>query len=257
MKNYYSEIEKKIVVENDPFEFCSSSNFLPIDIANKAETEFVDFDKTIGSGNERYQKLKRGFSDYSKMPSTVKEIIDFFYSEKFIKILENKFNLKNILPDWTLQGGGMSQSFNGGYLKVHSDFLHKRKSKHRRVLNLLLYLNTDWKSEWKGALELWDKNMATCKKKIDPIMNNCVIFRTDQGSNHGFPDPIQCPNNVNRKSIALYYYVEEKSLLPLTIKKRELFHAVWKKRPGINEPVFSDQNTFFKRLKNKFFFRFF
>ena len=74
MKNYYSEIEKKIVVENDPFEFCSSSDFLPIDIANKAETEFVDFDKTIGSGNERYQKLKRGFSDYSKMPSTVKDI---------------------------------------------------------------------------------------------------------------------------------------------------------------------------------------
>ena len=257
MNNYYSDVEAKIKVEEKPFSNAICENFLPEEIAKNAEKEFYDFGKTIDSGNARYQKLKRGFSDYSRMPKTIKEIITFFYSDKFIKILEKKFNLENVEPDWKLHGGGMSQSFNGGYLKVHSDFLYKRKSKQRRVLNLLLYLNSNWQKEWGGALELWDKKMNFCEKKIEPQINNCVIFRTDQGSNHGFPEPIKCPENENRKSIALYYYVKEKSFFPFSIKKRELFHAVWKKRPGINEPVFSDQNTFFKRLKNRFFFRFF
>ena len=88
-------------------------------------------------------------------------------------------------------------------------------------------------------------------------MNNVVAFRTDLDSNHGFPDPVQCPKNESRKSIALYYYVKEKSILPLTIKKRKYFHAIWKSRPDIHEPTFSDQDSFLKRLKNKFFFRLF
>jgi len=252
-----SNLESKINIEKDPFDHTVASNFLPEDVASKAEMEFEKFDQLVNSQNQRYEKLKSGFNDYSKLPSTIKKIIDVFYSNDFIRLLEKKFKIEGIEPDWKLTGGGMHQSFNGGHLKIHSDFLYKRKSKQRRVLNLLLYLNTEWKDKWKGSLELWDKDMKLCKKKISPKINNCVIFRTDKESNHGFPDPITCPVNVKRKSIAIYYYVKETNILPITIKKRKLFHAVWKKRPNVEEPVFADQNNFFKRLKNKFFFRFF
>ena len=34
-------------------------------------------------------------------------------------------------------------------------------------------------------------------------------------------------------------------------------HSYLKKRKGVDEPTFSDQDSFFKRLKHKFFFRFF
>ena len=51
------------------------------------------------------------------MPSTIKEIIKILYSEKFLNILEKKFNLTNLEPDWSLTGGGMHQSFKGGFLK--------------------------------------------------------------------------------------------------------------------------------------------
>ena len=90
-----------------------------------------------------------------------------------------------------------------------------------------------------------------------PILNNAVIFRTDCESNHGFPDPIKCPNNVSRKSLALYYYTMEKSFFPFTIKKRKSFHAVWKKRPNVNEIEYGENDPLFKRLKHKFFYRFF
>ena len=99
------------------------------------------------------------------------------------------------------------------------------------------------------AFELWDKKMKSVKKSVLPEINKAVIFRTDAESNHGFPDPIRCPENVTRKSIALYYYTKEKTILPLTVRRRKYFHAVWKKRPNVDEPKFGDNDSFFKRLK--------
>ena len=99
--------------------------------------------------------------------------------------------------------------------------------------------------------------MILAKKIVPQKINNDVIFRTDFNSNHGFPEPINCPDNVTRKSLALYYYTQEKTVLPITLKRRKYFHAVWKKRPNVNEPKFADNDPFFKRLKHKFFYRFF
>jgi len=252
-----TEIEDKIVVSKEPYPHTTIKNFLPVETVKKAENEFNEIAKKDDAGCVEFQKTKRVLYNYSKMPPTAKEIIDFLYSENFIKILERKFNLSNLKADWKLFGGGLHESFRGGFLKVHSDFIYMRKSKLKRVLNLLLYLNSNWNKDWGGAIELWDKKMSNCVKSLLPDLNNTIIFRTDNGSNHGFPDPMTCPQDVSRKSLALYYYVEEKSILPVSIKRRKLFHAVWKRRPKTQEPKFADNDPFFKRLKHRFFFRFF
>ena len=57
-----------------------------------------------------------------------------------------------------------------------------------------------------GSLELWDKDMKECKQKILPSFNKMVIFSTTDFSNHGHPDPLTCPDNISRKSLALYYF---------------------------------------------------
>jgi Rps23 Pro-64 3,4-dihydroxylase Tpa1-like proline 4-hydroxylase len=256
-KNFIPELENKIVVSNDPFPNVIIKNLMPIEIAKKAEEEFISFKKTVDAGCKPFQETKRLMENYNEMPPTIKKIVEFFNSKTFIEILEKKFSLKNIQADWTLHGGGLHESFKGGFLKVHSDFLYMRKSKLRRVLNLLIYLNSDWKENWGGALELWDHNMRSAQKSILPEINNAVIFRTDKDSNHGFPDPINCPQEVRRKSIALYYYVKEKTILPIAIKRRKYFHAVWKRRPNVNEPRFAENDGFFKRIKHRFFYRFF
>ena len=36
--------------------------------------------------------------------------------------------------------------------------------------------------------------------------NKLVIFNTTDFSFHGHPEPLKCPDNVTRKSLALYYY---------------------------------------------------
>ena len=58
-----------------------------------------------------------------------------------------------------------------------------------------LMLNEDWEDSWGGAIELWDQKMKKNFVKVFPKINNAVIFRTDTESNHGFPDPINCPND--------------------------------------------------------------
>jgi len=256
-KTLISNIEKVFFVDNDPFPNAIINNFLPIEVAKKAENEFLNYRKTVDAGNTRYQKTKMHNEDYKNMPDTIKKIIDFLYSADFIKLLEKKFVLENVEADWSFHGGGMHESSRGGFLKIHSDFIYMRKSKLKRVLNILLYLNSNWEESWGGSIELWDKKMKKLKKSIPPKINNAVVFRTDNNSNHGFPEPLKCPENIRRKSIALYYYVKDKSLFPVGIRRRKYFHAVWKKRPDIDEPVFADRDSFFKRLKHKFFYRFF
>jgi len=48
---------------------------------------------------------------------------------------------------------------------------------------------------------------------IAPLINRCVIFNTDSDSFHGHPDPLKTPEDVTRKSIALYYYTASDAIL--------------------------------------------
>jgi len=151
-----------------------------------------------------------------------------------------------------LWGGGMHSSPRGGNLKIHSDFIYIRRKNVRRVLNFLLYLNSDWKDDWRGQIELWDKSMTKKVTQLSPELNNVLIFRTDKDSNHGFPDDILCPENVSRKSIALYYYVEEKTFFPIKVIKRKHYTTHWKKRPGTDDPEFMEKDNILKKIKYKY-----
>ena len=250
--DYLKKLDEKLVLSNDPYPHIITKNFLPEYIVKKAEKEFIDFHKLEDAGGYRYGNLKYHFDKFDKMPNTIQNLINFFHSKEFISLLEKKFNLANVIPDWSLWGGGMHSSKKGGNLKVHSDFIFLRKKNTRRVLNLLLYLNSDWKDEWKGNIELWDKKMEKKVKDLSPNLNNALIFRTDKNSNHGFPDSITCPEDVTRKSLAIYYYVEEKSFLPIKIKMRKYYTTQWKKRPGSNDPEFMDRDNLWRKIKYKY-----
>ena len=76
----------------------------------------------------------------------------------------------------------------------------------QRRLNLIVYLNEHWEEDWKGQLELWSRDMSVCVQRVAPILNRCVVFRTDADTWHGHPDPLNTPDGVARRSMALYYY---------------------------------------------------
>ena len=202
----------------EPFPHLVLDNFLNNKTANKllAEHESQGDSKRWGAYNHVNER-KSGITKYDMMGETTKAVIDELSSESFLSWLENLTGICGLISDPDLDGGGLHMIEKGGFLNVHVDFLsHTTKRNWSRQLNLLLYLNKDWNSDWNGALELWDKSMSKPIQKIQPLFNRCVIFNTCEGSYHGHPTPLSCPASVQRRSLALYYFRDEGQTQPLS-----------------------------------------
>ncbi len=127
-------------------------------------------------------------------------------SASFINFLEALTGISGIVPDPHLIGGGLHQTVRNGLLKVHVDFNRHPTLQLDRRLNVIVYLNEDWREEYGGHLEIWDREMKQSVERVLPIFNRCVVFSTSRHSFHGHPDPLTCPEGRSRKSLALYYY---------------------------------------------------
>ncbi|MBV6442653.1 MAG: hypothetical protein EPGJADBJ_04374 [Saprospiraceae bacterium] len=158
---------------------------------------------------------KHGLNKMDMIPADLQEVIKALNSDAFVAALSKLTGIPNLKPDPSLEGGGLHQSKRGGFLNIHADFtVHPHKRHWRRRVNVLVYLNENWKPEYRGELELWTRDMTACAQKILPVFNRCAIFNTDEDSFHGLPEPIQCPEDMTRKSIALYYFTEEEKVPP-------------------------------------------
>ena len=133
-------------------------------------------------------------------------------SPGFIKHIERITGANNLIcNELSLYGTGIHRIKSKGFVQLHTDFntYHSKNRRLDRRVNLLIYLNPDWKPEYKGQLCLCDINTNTCMKKIDPILNRCVIFNTTSASIYGMPEPLNMPENVvGQQYIAVNYYME-------------------------------------------------
>lgn len=131
-------------------------------------------------------------------------------SPEFLSVIERISGIKDIHGDPDFIGGGVHKTTNGGKLGVHVDFnIHWKMNTYRR-LNLLIYLNKDWKDEYNGELELWEKDMSRCVSKVKPIFNRAILFNVTDDSFHGHPIPLNTPPEVARYSLAMYYYTKDR-----------------------------------------------
>ena len=124
-------------------------------------------------------------------------------SATFLQFLSAVTGIENLIPDPSFEGGGLHQIVRGGKLGVHADFNKHGQYGLDRRLNLLLYLNKDWTEEYGGNLELWDRQMTRCEARVLPIFNRVMVFGTTDFTYHGHPDPLQCPEGMTRRSLAL------------------------------------------------------
>lgn len=201
-----------------PYPHIQLDNFLEPGAAKKAMDEFPGVTDAGWIHYVHVNEKKHGLNKMDRLPPFIRAVIEELNSPEFCSFLSQITGIRSLLPDEMLEGGGLHQSGRGGFLNIHADFtVHPHKRNWRRRVNLLVYLNEDWRPEYRGELELWEKDMSRSVQSILPIFNRAVIFNTDEDSYHGLPDPIQCPEHMTRKSIALYYFTEEKNALP---KKR-------------------------------------
>lgn len=136
----------------------------------------------------------------SNLPVAARDVVDSID----IGMVERITGIQGLIADPELFGAGLHCIPAGGYLKMHIDFNAHPRGWHRRV-NLLIYLNETWEEEWGGHLQLGRQDPVL----ISPIGGRCVIFETNDQSWHGHPKPLACPDHIQRRSLALYFYTPE------------------------------------------------
>jgi len=196
--------------DNKPCPHILLKDFLQPETALAMAQQFPQPNSDAWTQYKHANENKLGMPKREMFPAAIGAVVDELNSPAFVAWVSKLTGIPNLMADPMLEGGGLHQSGPGGYLNVHTDFSmhHFHTDWHRRV-NLILYLNPNWKEEWGGSLELWEAKMARCGAKYPPLLNHALIFTTDERSLHGFPDPLTCPAGESRKSLALYYYTVE------------------------------------------------
>jgi len=198
----------------DPFPHIVMDDFLNENIVHALLEKFPIIKKKAGQTTEAArtevgtlaQPNKLWLSNQSGVDPIIRHLYWELNSAPFLSFLEKLTGIENLIADPHMAGGGVHETLKDGLLMIHADFNKHPHFNLDRRLNILIYLNENWQDDWGGHLELWERDMSRCVKKIAPIAGRCVIFSTQRDSFHGHPHPLNCPAGNSRKSIAQYYY---------------------------------------------------
>jgi Rps23 Pro-64 3,4-dihydroxylase Tpa1-like proline 4-hydroxylase len=194
-----------------PFPHICLDHFLDDDFAEQVVRSFPSFEEAAQVGrmfSAVNEKKKIQITDATKFAPPIAELNRALASPEFLDLLAHGFAIPNLLADDELVGGGIHQTGPRGHLDVHVDFNYIPERQLHRRLNILVYFNKDWKPEWGGNIELWDRDVKFCHQSIVPAFNRCVVFETSEFSYHGVT-AVRCPEDQIRKSFAAYYYTRE------------------------------------------------
>ncbi len=197
---------KSTYSSNSPFPNIYFDDFFNDAFLTEVLSEFPEMGGKEDIQYKTPNEVKLASRGESRFGKATKVFMHFLNSEPFLNFLSELTGIEDLLGDPYYEGGGCHQIKRGGFLKVHADFnKHKRTGLDRR-LNVLVYLNKDWKEEYGGHFELWNADMTKGEKKILPLFNRMAMFSTTDFSYHGHPDKLNCPEDRSRRSLALYYY---------------------------------------------------
>ena len=214
MKLYldHSQLQKLALEQREqylsaaPFPHIVLDNVLPEEALDLVLREFPETQSAIWKQYENYHEKKLETQGEERLSDNISLILYQFNAAPFLRFLEKLTGIDNLLPDPYFFGGGLHLIPGGGKLGIHADFSRHPRLQLDRRLNVLVYLNKDWREEFGGHLELWNQDMTQCVQRILPVYNRMVIFTLTDWAFHGHPEPTTCPSGSNRKSIALYYY---------------------------------------------------
>ncbi|MFG2072151.1 2OG-Fe(II) oxygenase [Nonomuraea maritima] len=201
-----AESHRESFLKATPFRHVVIDDFLPAEVLEPVLAEFPEPRDPEWQRFDNAKEVKLALADTERMGPATRHLLAEFNGQVFVDFLEKLTGIEHLVSDPHFDGGGLHQIKPGGFLKVHVDFNRHRRLNLDRRLNGLLYLNKDWEESYGGHLQLWNKDMTLCEHKILPVFNRFVVFATTDDANHGHPDPLTCPDDRARRSMALYYY---------------------------------------------------
>ena len=223
----------------EPFGHVIIPNFLNDKFANIVHDEFPDNYHEDWHHYNNPIEVKYAYDDIKNLPLHIKQIFYLLSTKEITNLFSGISGIENIEYDPFLHGAGLHAQPRNGRLHMHLDYeKHPETSKERR-LNLILYLSKDWKKEWNGETQLWDKDMRECVVKSPVVFNTAILFTTNNESWHGLPEKITCPKGMARKSLAYYYVSPLKS-------------DADKEKPGSDDSGYRTKAVFVKRPTDEY-----
>lgn len=242
-----------------PFPHIVMHDFLDQNLLEQVENEFPDL-KSLGENKIEFNNsAETKYASKGMLPLSPKafELVSKLNSDVFLNYLQILTGIKEkLISDPYLAGGGYHEIKQGGFLKIHADFNKHPDLNLDRRLNLIIYLNKDWSDSWGGGLELFGSDMDKPIVSVVPNFNTAVLFTTTSSTYHGHPDPLKCPPDRSRRSLALYYFssgrqnVDDSLAHPTLFKEREgeNFKISYKFRRLINHFIPSGIRSLARRL---------
>jgi Rps23 Pro-64 3,4-dihydroxylase Tpa1-like proline 4-hydroxylase len=199
----------------DHFKHVMIENFLEPSFAEQLLTDFPSF-------NPRLARNEYGDIGGKAVNTQIREISPVYQrlyavisSKPFLEFMSRLSGIPDLLIDPKMFGGGTHDNRHGQELDPHVDFNYDESEQLHRRLNLIVYLNKEWETEWGGALEIHSNPRRTQENQIesfDPLFNRAVMFETNEYSWHGFPK-IDLPadkRHLSRKSLSIYLYTKDR-----------------------------------------------
>lgn len=221
----------------DPFPHAVIDGLLDAGLIQAAAKAFPTPGQIVWYKYENPLERKLAANRLDQLPAVISDILAELNSADFVEFIESLTGIPRLIPDPGYVGGGLHQIERGGKVDIHADFnYHPQMNLDRRV-NVILFLNEQWKEEYGGHLELWDRGMTSAVRSIPPLFNRLVVFNITDDAYHGHPEPLACPEGETRKSLAVYYYSDGRPA-----RERSAPHStVYQKRPGDpSDPTLDD-----------------
>lgn len=187
-----------------PFPLLVIDDFLPEAFAEGLYEEILALQDLTQSNDYIFAKNKFEHPSLQDIGSYGEELKRFLVCGEFAEALSAMYGT-TLFVDPNFTGGGVHRGGSGSFLDMHADFeRHPGQDQWVRELNILLYMNRDWRPEYGGSLDL--KNGETGKTlSIEPLFNRCVLMLTKGHTLHGYKRT-SFPAGTHRNSIAAYAY---------------------------------------------------
>lgn len=206
---------RDVFLHADPFKHVVIENFFEPAFAERLLADFPSFDTRLATNEMGKVGGKAVQTNIRTISPVYEELYALIGGRPFLEFVSRLSGIPGLILDPKMYGGGTHDNQHGQELDPHVDFNYDEAYRLHRRLNLIVYMNKEWRSEWGGALEIHSNPRRPTENRIrsyDPQFNRCVMFETNEYSWHGFPK-INLPadkRHLSRKSISIYLYTKDR-----------------------------------------------
>jgi 2-oxoglutarate-Fe(II)-dependent oxygenase superfamily protein len=187
----------------DPWPHLIIDGLFPGEVIEAAEHE--EMPRTMTLKAVRSQRKYRAESDEVSGPSA-RSLLDHLTSEPMVKFLRETTGIGDLEADSSFYNAGIYGGPPSSFQAVHADFrLHGITRSYHRI-KVIVYLNSDWDESLGGQLELWDRGLSACRKRVTPVAGRMVVMGIGPDNYHGVPEALTSSGGRWRLTLATSYY---------------------------------------------------